>query len=58
VFKVGSVSELSGAFGVDPVPIGSGDQQNFLLDAGYIKMGAGFAVNDTRDVFLVIVAIK
>ncbi len=58
VLKLGSISDIENEFSKASVSLGGEDQENFLLDTDFTKMGVGIAQNDIWEIFVVILAIQ
>lgn len=58
LLKIGSISDIAGAFTDPIVSLGDIEQENFLLEEGMKKMGVGIAQNDVWEMYMVIIAAE
>lgn len=56
VLKLGSISDVEGAFSDEQIALGESNQKNFLIDTAFNKLGVGIAQSDTWEMYIVLLA--
>jgi len=56
VLKLGSISDLENAFSQKVITLGDVEQENYLINTDFQKLGIGIAQSDSWEIFVVLLA--